>query len=91
MPPEGLQGFARASARAIAGRAGCNQALVFYYFESVTNLLLTGDEYRAMAVGLADTEGPATGSTALSQWLAAHNSTSWIATSERQPVPAASA
>lgn len=34
------EGFAGASARAIAGRAGCNQALVFYYFESVTNLLL---------------------------------------------------
>lgn len=38
------------------------------------DVLLTGDEYRAMAAGLADTEGPATGSTALSQWLAAHNS-----------------
>ncbi len=34
------EGFAGASARAIAGRAGCNQALVFYYFDSVTNLLL---------------------------------------------------
>ena len=26
------EGFAGASARAIAGRAGCNQALVFYHF-----------------------------------------------------------
>lgn len=34
------QGFSGASARAIAGRAGCNQALVFYHFGSVTNLLL---------------------------------------------------
>jgi AcrR family transcriptional regulator len=33
-------GFAGASARDIAGRASCNQALVFYHFGSVTNLLL---------------------------------------------------
>lgn len=33
-------GFARASARAIAGRAGCNSALVFYYFDSVNELLV---------------------------------------------------
>ena len=33
-------GFAGASARAIAGRAGCNQGLVFYHFGSVANLLL---------------------------------------------------
>ncbi len=38
------------------------------------DVLLTADEYRAMAAGLADTDGPATGSTALSHWLAAHNS-----------------
>ncbi|TDU02311.1 NADH dehydrogenase [Streptomyces sp. 846.5] len=31
--------------------------------------LLTADEYRAMADGLADTDGPATGTTALSHWL----------------------
>jgi AcrR family transcriptional regulator len=34
------QGFAGASARAIAARAGCNQALIFYHFGSVANLLL---------------------------------------------------
>jgi AcrR family transcriptional regulator len=33
-------GFAGASAREIAGRAGCSQALVFYHFGSVTGLLL---------------------------------------------------
>ncbi|MGH3498771.1 MAG: TetR/AcrR family transcriptional regulator [Nocardioidaceae bacterium] len=33
-------GFSGASAREIAGRAGCAQALVFYHFGSVTDLLL---------------------------------------------------
>ena len=36
------------------------------------DVLLTRDEYEAMAAGLADTRGPATGSTALSEWLVAH-------------------
>jgi NADH dehydrogenase len=34
------------------------------------DVLLTREEYRALADGLADTEGPATGDTALSGWLA---------------------
>ena len=34
------EGFAGASARAIADKAGVNQALVFYHFGSVNNLLL---------------------------------------------------
>jgi AcrR family transcriptional regulator len=33
-------GFAGASARAIANRAGCNQALIFYHFGTVNGLLL---------------------------------------------------
>ena len=33
------------------------------------DVLLTADEYRAMADGLADTDGPATGSIALSSWI----------------------
>jgi AcrR family transcriptional regulator len=42
------QGFAGASAREIARRAGCNQSLVFYHFGSVTNLLLAAlDEVSA--------------------------------------------
>ena len=39
------------------------------------DVLLTKDEYVAMSGGLADTEGPATGTTALSEWLADHGST----------------
>jgi NADH dehydrogenase len=39
------------------------------------DVLLTGDEYKAMAAGLADTDGPATGSTALSTWLTTHGDT----------------
>jgi AcrR family transcriptional regulator len=34
------EGFAHASARAIAARAGVNSALVFYYFDSVNALLV---------------------------------------------------
>ena len=37
-------GFAAASARRIAQRAGCNQALVFYHFGSVTDLLVAALE-----------------------------------------------
>ena len=37
-------GFAAASARKIAQRAGCNQALVFYHFGSVSDLLVAALE-----------------------------------------------
>jgi AcrR family transcriptional regulator len=41
-------GFAAATARTIAARADCNQALVFYHFGSVANLLLAAlDEVSA--------------------------------------------
>src|ERR1700722_324195 len=46
-------GFAGASARRIAQRAGCNQALVFYHFGSVNDLLVAALEEvsaRRMAV-----------------------------------------
>ena len=36
------------------------------------DVLLTGEEYRAMAAGLADTEGPATGTIAVSEWIGAN-------------------
>jgi NADH dehydrogenase len=36
------------------------------------DVLLTSDEYRAMAAGLADTDSLASGTTALSTWLADH-------------------
>ena len=36
---------------------------------ALRDTLLTRDEYRAMAVGLADTDGPATGKIAVTQWI----------------------
>ncbi len=36
------------------------------------DVLLTREEYRTMAQGLADTDGPATGRTAFSTWVAEH-------------------
>jgi AcrR family transcriptional regulator len=55
-------GFAGASARRIAQRAGCNQALVFYHFGSVNDLLVAALEdvsARRMAAyrGLLDRTG----------------------------------
>ena len=42
---------------------------------ALRDVLLTREEYRAMAAGLADTDGDATGTIALSQWLAGHAET----------------
>jgi NADH dehydrogenase len=39
------------------------------------DVLLTGDEYRAMAAGLADTDGPATGERSVGQWVRDHGDT----------------
>lgn len=39
------------------------------------DVLLTPEEYRSMAEGLADSEAPATGTTGLSTWLAEHGTT----------------
>ena len=39
------------------------------------DVLLTKDEYHAMADGLADTDGPSTAPTAISDWLAEHGAT----------------
>ncbi len=42
---------------------------------ALRDTLLTAEEYQAMADGLADTEGPATGETSLLQWIADHKGT----------------
>ena len=39
---------------------------------ALRDVLLTREEFETMAAGMADTSGPATGTTALSVWLAAH-------------------
>ncbi len=39
------------------------------------DVLLTGDEFRAMEDGLADTEGPATGTVEVSSWIREHGDT----------------
>jgi uncharacterized protein YbjT (DUF2867 family) len=36
---------------------------------ALRDTLLTADEYRAMAAGLADTDGPATGKVSVTQWI----------------------
>lgn len=41
----------------------------------VHDVLLTSDEYRAMATGLADTESPTTGETSVYEWLTEHADT----------------
>jgi len=42
---------------------------------ALRDTLLTRDEYRAMAEGLADTDGPATGTIAVTQWITENNDT----------------
>jgi NADH dehydrogenase len=39
---------------------------------ALRDVLLTREEYQAMAAGLADSAGPATGQTVLTDWIAAH-------------------
>jgi AcrR family transcriptional regulator len=58
------EGFVGASARAIAGRAGVNQGLIFYHFGSVANLLLaaldavSADRLTHYGTLVADTGSP---------------------------------
>jgi uncharacterized protein YbjT (DUF2867 family) len=42
---------------------------------ALRDTLLTAEEYQAMADGLADTDGPATGETSLIQWITDHSGT----------------
>ena len=42
---------------------------------ALRDTLLTADEYRGMADGLADTDGPTTGETSLSRWISDHKRT----------------
>ena len=42
---------------------------------ALRDTLLTAEEYRAMADGLADTDGPATGETSLTRWITDHKDT----------------
>jgi uncharacterized protein YbjT (DUF2867 family) len=42
---------------------------------ALRDTLLTAEEYQAMADGLADTDGPATGETSLTQWITDHKGT----------------
>jgi uncharacterized protein YbjT (DUF2867 family) len=42
---------------------------------ALRDTLLTPDEYRAMADGLADTDGPATGETSVTRWIAENKDT----------------
>jgi len=39
---------------------------------ALRDVLLTGEEYKAMAEGLADSDAPATGETVLTEWIAKH-------------------
>jgi uncharacterized protein YbjT (DUF2867 family) len=42
---------------------------------ALRDTLLTAEEYQAMADGLADTDGPATGETSLTRWITDHKDT----------------
>jgi nucleoside-diphosphate-sugar epimerase len=42
---------------------------------ALRDTLLTAEEYQAMAAGLADTDGPATGETSLTRWITDHQDT----------------
>lgn len=42
---------------------------------ALRDVLLTGDEFRAMAEGMADSDGPTTGSISLSAWIRDHSET----------------
>jgi AcrR family transcriptional regulator len=66
-------GYAGASAREIAGRAGCSQALVFYHFGTVNDLLLAAlDEVSSLRMA------------AYRDMLASPTSASALATSARE-------
>ncbi len=70
-----LKDAVRSRARLVHVPGVCMPALSRVLGLALHDVLLTTEEYRAMAAGLADTDGPSTGSTALSVWLAEHGET----------------
>jgi len=63
---------ARTAVYRVPGQLLVASSTLLGYF--LRDVLLTRDEYYAMAQGLADTDGPATGTTRLSEWLTENSS-----------------
>jgi uncharacterized protein YbjT (DUF2867 family) len=69
---EAVRAAVGSRARLVAVPAPALLALSWTLGAVLRDTLLTADEYRAMADGLADSAGPATGETVFTEWVAAH-------------------